>query len=163
MLSDIEWDVELDDELFELAVPTGWSTEETRREVVTFSAATLAAHVRFRVAPEGGQALVTETDVEAVRSIESHSSLTVDNPTMVVLVLELKPTAWRRIDAYRSDSPTSLLVVDFNAETRVVPSFEGDGLLRLDLSRLGKPIERIEDEYIEKCDLESRSPPRVSD
>lgn len=51
--------------------------------------------------------------------------------------------------------------MDFNAETRVVPSFEGDGLLGLDLSRLGKPIEGIEDDYIDAGDRENSSAPTV--
>jgi len=151
-LTDIEWGVELSDTLFELTAPEGWQTEETRREVVTYREVRLGRGVHLRLAPEDGPVLFTEEDVLAVRSLEAFESLTVDSPPSVVLTLALRLDAAERVEAFRSENPGSLLVVDFNAEIRVVPSFESAALIRFDLSRLGKALAGIEDGYLDTGD-----------
>jgi outer membrane lipoprotein-sorting protein len=148
VLTEIEWDVDLDDELFALSVPMGWAVETSRRQVISYEHAVLARGITLRLRPETGDDLLNAFDIEAILRVESVENLSNESPTMYVMTLKLEPSAWRRIENYRSVNPHSMVIVDFNSELRVVPSFEGAGLMRVDLSRLVKSLEQLEQDYV---------------
>jgi hypothetical protein len=145
-MSDIEWDVHLDPELFDLTPPDGWSVSHIRRRVITFESARLAPQVRVTIGPEAGPVLATEDDIAAVRSLEQ----VVDEspggaPPTTRLEVELEENAAARLTDFAERNPEEILIVDVNHEVRVAmpAAAAGNTTVHLDLSRLERDPEWI--------------------
>ena len=149
-LSDISWNVDLNEDLFRMEVPEGWTVERVEREVVELEAVRLAPGVALRVGPEDGQPLATEDDVVGVRGGESTTMPTSGEPRQVRLTFELAPAAMQRLRSFSADHPTRLLVATFDHRTRIVPVLApaASNRMTLDLSRLDLSLEEIEHQFL---------------
>ncbi len=145
--SQLEWDVALDDRLFDLEAPEGWQLKEIRYEVFEPAAAGLASNVTLRIGPESGQPLVRESDVVAVKKIDFSEELDRSGPATISLTLELLPEAAARLASHAAEFPQELLLADFNGEIRAVPRLEMP-LITLDLSRLNRSLGECERRYL---------------
>jgi len=145
-LSDIEWNVPLEDELFSLIVPVDWPLERTRIETVEYTRTGLAPHVTITVAPDDGEPLIDATGVASLVGAEQITRRQQDIPDQVRVTLELKPAAADHLHAFRAANPGRLLVLDFNGELNVVPKLDDTHPNRIsfDLSLLGLDLEELE-------------------
>jgi hypothetical protein len=148
-LSRIEWDVPLEDDLFDLSVPPDWELRRTLREVVVYTATSLAPHVALRIGPEDGNEIVSEADVVAVRRGESVEQPGSASAGFTTVTLELTGAAARRLASFETQFPDGVLLADFDGEAIVAPRSDHENihLIELDLNRLGKTLAEIEDEY----------------
>ena len=64
--SDIRWNVPLDESLFDLAVPEGWSLNRTRTESAEYANAGLAPGITLQIGPDGRAPLTETEDVARV-------------------------------------------------------------------------------------------------
>ncbi len=147
--SDIQWNVPLNESLFDLVVPEGWSLVRIRTESAEYADAGLAPGVTLRIGPEGREPLAETEDV--VRVVRGDQTTHPDSgiPPDVRITIELKPEAIQRLRDYARANPRELIVVDFNRQIQVVPNLYGAGATQLsfDLSLLDLPLAELETRY----------------
>ena len=147
--SDFRWNVPLDEGLFDLALPEGWSLSRVRTESAEYTNAGLAPGVTLQIGPEGQEPL-TETE-DVVRVVWGQQITHPDSniPNDVRITIELKPEAIQRLRDYARSNPDELIVVDFNGQIRVVPNLYGAGPTQIsfDLSLLDLPLAHLEAIY----------------
>jgi hypothetical protein len=147
--SDFRWNVPLDEGLFDLAVPEGWSLSRTRTESAEYADSRLAPGVTLQIGPDGREPLAETEDVARVVRGEQITHPDSDIPSEVRITVQLKPEAIQRLRDYAHANPDELIVVDFNGEIRVVPNLYGAGPMQLsfDLSLLDFPLAELEERY----------------
>ena len=147
--SDFRWNVPLDEGLFDLAVPEGWSLSRTRTESAEYTDAGLAPGVTLQIGPEGREPLTETEDVVRVVWGQEITHPDSDIPIDVRITIELKPEAIQRLREYARANPDELIIVDFDGQIRVVPNLYGAGPTQLsfDLSLLDLPLAHLEAMY----------------
>ena len=147
--SDIQWNVPLDESLFDLAVPEGWSLSRTRTESAEYANAGLAPGVTLQIGPDGRAPLTDTEDVVRVVRGEQTTHPDSDIPPDVRVTIELKPEAIKRLRDYADANPKEIIILDFNGQVKVVPNLYGAGAtqLSLDLSLLDLPLAELEKRY----------------
>jgi outer membrane lipoprotein-sorting protein len=147
--SDIRWNAPLDESLFDLAAPEGWSLSRFRTESAEYANAGLAPGVTLQIGPDG-RAPLTETE-DVVRVVKSQQITHPDSdiPIDVRVTIELKPEAMQRLRDYANANPKELIILDFNGQIKVVPNLNeaGPTQLRFDLSLLDLPLAELEKRY----------------
>jgi outer membrane lipoprotein-sorting protein len=147
--SDFQWNIPLDEGLFNLTVPEGWSLSRIQTESAEYTDAGLAPGVTLQIGPEGQEPL-TETE-DVVRVVWGQQITHPDSyiPSDVRITIEMKPEAIQRLRDYSRANADELIVVDFNGEIRVVPNLYGAGpsQLSFDLSLLDLPLAHLEAMY----------------
>jgi outer membrane lipoprotein-sorting protein len=147
--SDIRWNVPLDESLFDLAVPEGWSLNRIRTESAEYANSRLAPGVTLQIGPDGRAPLTETEDVSRVIRGEQTTHPDLDIPPDVRITIELKPDAMQRLRDYARANPDELLVVYFNRQIKVAANLkEADpSQLYLDLSLLDLPLANLEAIY----------------
>ena len=147
--SDIRWNVPLDESLFDLAVPEGWSLNRTRTESAEYANAGLAPGVTLQIGPDGRAPLTETEDVARVVRGEQFTHPDSEIPRMVRITVELKPEAMQRLRDYARANPDELIVVDFNRQIKVVATLKeaGPSQLSFDLTLLDLPLAQLEAIY----------------
>jgi hypothetical protein len=147
--SDIRWNVPLDESLFDLAVPEGWSLNRTRTESAEYANAGLAPGVTLQIGPDGRAPLTETEDVARVVRGEQFTHPDSEIPRMVRITVELKPEAIQRLRSYARANPDELIVVDFNRQIKVVATLKeaGPSQLSFDLTLLDLPLAQLEAIY----------------
>jgi len=147
--SDIQWNVPLDESLFDLAVPEGWSLSQIRIESVEYANALLAPGVTVQIGPEGRAPLAETDDVARVVRGDQTTHPDSDIPPDLRITIELKPEAIQRLREYARANPKDLIIVDFNRQIKVVPNLYGAGVSQLsfDLGVLNLSLAELEKRY----------------
>jgi outer membrane lipoprotein-sorting protein len=147
--SDIQWNVPLDESLFDLAVPEGWSLSQIRTESVEYANALLAPGVTVQIGPEGRAPLAETDDVARVVRGDQTTHPDSDIPPDLRITIELKPEAIQRLREYARANPKDLIIVDFNRQIKVVPNLYGAGVSQLsfDLGVLNLSLAELEKRY----------------
>ena len=147
--SDIRWNVPLDESLFDLAVPEGWSLNRIRTESAEYANAGLAPGITLQIGPEGRKPLTETEDVARVVRGEQTTHPDSDIPADVRITIELKPDAMQRLRDYARANPDELLVVYFNRQIKVAANLKEDdpSQLSFDLSLLDLPLINLEAKY----------------
>ena len=147
--SDFRWNVPLDESLFNLSVPEGWSLSRIRTESAEYADAGLAPGVTLEIGPEGREPLTYTEDVARVVRGEQIDRPDTDMPSDVCITIELAPEAIQRLRDYARANPKELIIVNFNGQIKVVPNLYGAGPTQLsfDLSLLDLPLANLESEY----------------
>jgi outer membrane lipoprotein-sorting protein len=147
--SDFQRNVPLDESLFDLAVPEGWSLNRIRTESAEYANAGLAPGITLQIGPDGRAPLTETEDVARVVRGEQTTHPDLDIPPDVRITIELKPDAMQRLRDYARANPDELLVVYFNRQIKVAANLkEADPLqLSFDLSLLDLPLAQLESIY----------------
>jgi hypothetical protein len=146
---DLEWNVPLDDVLFEMPELEGWAVVEEEDHQIGFDRTRLRDGVTLRIGPPGGPAVLTEADIEAVASGRVvHRSGREERHTTVMLTVT--PEAERRLEAYAAAHRGETLGLDLNGEARDEIRTEGvlGGEIWLDIGDLGVTPEEFETTYL---------------
>jgi hypothetical protein len=147
--SDFQRNVPLDESLFDLAVPEGWSLNRIRTESAEYANAGLAPGITLQIGPDGRAPLTETEDVARVVRGEQTTHPDLDIPPDVRITIKLKPDAMQRLRDYARANPDELLVVDFNRQIKVAANLkEADpSQLYFDLSLLDLPLAQLESIY----------------
>jgi hypothetical protein len=147
--SDIRWNVPLEENLFDLVVPEGWSLSRTRTESAEYTNTGFAPGVTLQIGPDGREPLAATEDVAAVVRGEQITHPDSGIPRLVRITVELKPEAMQRLRDYADTYPDELIVVDFNGQIKVVPNlYSADpAQLSFDLSLLDLSLAELEAGY----------------
>ena len=147
--SDFRWNVPLDESLFDLDVPEGWSLSRTRTESAEYANAGLAPGVTLQIGPDDRAPLTETEDVARVVRGEQFTHPDSEIPRMVRITVELKPEAMQRLRDYANANPKELIILDFNGQIKVVPNLNGANRtqLSIDLSLLDLPLAQLEKRY----------------
>jgi Putative zinc-finger len=147
--SDFQWNLPLDESLFALAVPEGWSLSRLQTESTEYANAGLAPGVTLQISPDGREPL-TETE-DVVRVIRGYQITHPDSdiPSEVRVTIELKPEAIQRLRDYANANPKELIILDFNQQIKVVPNLKEAGATQLSfgLSLLDLSLAEMEKRY----------------
>jgi outer membrane lipoprotein-sorting protein len=149
--SDFLWNIPLDESLFDLAVPEGWSLNRTRTESKSaeYANAGLAPGVTLQIGPDGRAPLADTEDVTRVVRGQQTTIPDAGIPPDVRITIELKPDAIQRLRNYARANPDELIIVDFNRQIKVAANLkEADpSQLSFDLSLLDLPLAELEARY----------------
>jgi outer membrane lipoprotein-sorting protein len=147
--SDFQWNVPLDESLFDLAVPEGWSLSRIRTESAEYANARLAPSVTLRIGPDGRAPLTETEDVARVVRGEQTTHPDSDIPPDMRITIELKPEAVQRLRDYARANPDELIIVDFNRQIKAAANLKEDNFSQLyfDLSLLDLPLANLEAIY----------------
>jgi len=147
--SDFRWNAPLDESLFDLTVPEGWSLSRVRTESAEYANIGFAPGVTLQIGPEGREPLAETEDVVRVARGEQIDRPDTDMPPDVRITIELKPEAIQRLRDFARANPKELIIVDFNGQLKVVPNLYGAGPTQLsfDLSLLDLPLADLESIY----------------
>jgi hypothetical protein len=147
--SDFRWNAPLDESLFDLDVPEGWSLSRTRTESAEYANAGLAPGVTLQIGPDGREPL-TETD-DIARVVRGYQITHPDSdiPPDMRITIELKPEAIQRLRDYANANPKELIILDFNRQIKVVPNLKEASATQLSfgLSLLDLPLAELEKRY----------------
>jgi hypothetical protein len=144
--SDIQWNVPLDESLFDIAVSEGWSLSRLRTESAEYANARLAPGVTLQIGPDGRAPLIDTEAVARVVRGEQFTHPDSEIPRLVRITIELKPEAMQRLRDYARANPDELIVVDFNRQIKVTANLKEDDSSQLcfDLSLLDLPLANLE-------------------
>jgi len=147
--SDIQWNVPLEESLFDLSVPLDWTLSRTRIESAEYTDTGLASGVTLQTSPDGQEPLAATGDVAAVVWAEQTTDPDSKIPLMGQITIELKPEAAHRLHDYADAHPDKLIVVNFNREINVAAKLDTAHPTRLsfDLSLLGLSLAELEKRY----------------
>ncbi len=147
--SDIQWNVPLDENLFDLVVPEGWSLSRIRTESAEYANAGLAPGITLEIGPDGREPLTETEDVVRVVRGDQTTHLDSDIPPDARITIELKPEAIQRLRDYANANPKELIILDFNRQMKAVPNLYGAGpsQLSFDPSLLALPLAELEKRY----------------
>ena len=147
--SDFQRNVPLDESLFDLAVPEGWSLSRIRTESAEYANSRLAPGVTLQIGPDGRAPLTETEDVSRVIRGEQTAHPDSDIPPEVRITIELKPEAMQRLRDYTRANPDELIVVDFNRQIKVAANLKkaDPSQLYFDLSLLDLPLANLEAIY----------------
>ena len=146
---DIQWDGPLNESLFDLSVPEGWSLSRTRIETAEYADTGLAPGVSLQMGPDGQEPMAVAGDVAgvvlAVHTTQPDSNI----PGKVQITMDLKSEAAHRLRDYADAHPDKIIVVDFNGEIKVAAKPDADNPKRLtfDLSLLRLSLSELEERY----------------
>ena len=146
---DMQWDVPVEENLFDLSVPEGWSLSRTRIETAEYEDTGLASDVTMRIGPEGQPPLAASGDVarvvQAVQTNDPDSNI----PGKLQITMDLKPEAAHRLRDYTDAHPEKIIVVNFNGQINVAANLDTSHPTRLsfDLSLLGLSLSELEERY----------------
>jgi hypothetical protein len=152
-ISDFQWNVPLDESLFDFSVPEGWSLSRIRTESAEYANSRLAPGVTLQIGPDGRAPLTETEDVARVIRGEQTTHPDSDIPPEVGITVELKPEAMQRLRDYANANPKELIILDFNGQIKVVPNLypnpygAGPSQLSFDLSLLDLPLAQLEARY----------------
>lgn len=152
MVTDLDWNVPLADELFQL--PTfddGWTSYDICH--VCFSNHTLKQGVKVSLGPAGGPPIVTEADIE---QIESGMEANQNPPGAIIkrdVTLRWTKTAADRIVEYAKAHAGVTLVLAFDGriQSKVEKDWTAPGVAQgigLNIASLGITLEQFEQDYL---------------
>ena len=165
--SDIQWNVPLEESLFDLSVPVDWSLSRTRFESAEYVDTGLTPGVTLQVGPDGQEPLAAAGDVAGVVSALTYSDS--NTPNTMRITIELKPEAAQRLHDYADTHPDKLIVLNFNGQLNVAVDLDPDpqfvftnmtgqvapeldtahpNRLSFDLTLLGLSLPELEERYL---------------
>jgi hypothetical protein len=147
--SDIRWNIPLEESLFDLVVPEGWSLSRTRTESAEYTNTGFASGVTLQIGPDDREPLVATGDVAGVVWGEEITYPDSGIPREVRIAIELMPQAMQRLREYTNSYPDGLIVVDFNGQIKVASNLysAGPAQLSFDLSLLDLSLAELEARY----------------
>ena len=147
--SDIQWNVPLEEGLFDLTVPDGWSLERKHNnEWIEYTGFGLKSGVTLEAGPEGQKPLVNAGDVACVVKAERNTSSKPYPFLTGLITIELTPEAAKRLRDYADAHPDKTIVVNFNGKINVAVVLDAahPTQLSFDIS----PIRLTENMLVEK-------------
>jgi len=139
----------MDSNLFDLAVPEGWSISRIETESAEYVNTGFVPGFILQIGPEGREPLVVTGDVAGVVRGEQVTRPDTSIPRAVRITIQLKPEAVQRLRDYANANPDTLIVADFNGQIKAAPSLPATdpALLSFDLSLLDLPLAELEARY----------------
>jgi hypothetical protein len=155
-MAEIEWDVPLSDELFELPDLEGWTFTDYVMTEVDFSHDALRSGVSFCVRTQDGAIILTEEDIAAVPG-GSVLTKVKDNQTTGSRNIELRLTkqAQERLEAFIAAHVGEKLIIDFDGAVQEITIIRLGTLTRfrcVDVSSLVETLEEFEALYLTESD-----------
>ena len=148
-VSDIRWNVPLEDSLFYISVPDDWQLKRTWIETAEYTDTKLAPGIRLDVGVDGKEPLVKTEDVAGVVKAEQTTYLKSDIPGDMKVTIQLEMEAFQRLRRQAKANPQRIIVVNFNGEYKSVtrPDENSQGQLVFDLNWLNISLSELEDRY----------------
>jgi outer membrane lipoprotein-sorting protein len=146
---DIQWNVPLDESLFDATVPAGWGISRHLDKSIEYTDIRLSPSVSIEIGPNEQSALVDAGDVAWVLKTEQTSDPDYAPECTGIVTIELTPGAAKRLRNYAKSQPDNPIVVNFNGEitapaklSRVHPT-----QVSFDITQLCLPMFRMEEKY----------------
>lgn len=146
---DMQWDVPLDESLFDLNVPEGWSLSQTLFESAEYADTGLAPGVTLQIGSGGQEPMVAAGDVTWIVKAEQATSPDSKIPVIMRITIDLKPEAAQHLRDYADAHPDKIIVVNFNGQINVAANLDAANPTQLsfDLSLLRLSLTELEERY----------------
>ena len=146
----IEWDLPLDNDLFELPHLDGWKFEDNTVKTVGFTKTRLKKGVTVRAGLSGGPAVLTEEDIAAVLSGKRVEAPGGEQPPRVTITMTLTAQAGEKLSEFTAKHQGKRATIDFNDEVQIELTIGGviRDRMQIDISSLGMTLEGFEDRYL---------------
>lgn len=146
---DIEWNVPIDDRLFDQTVPAGWGLSRHLEDSIEFAGIDFRPDVSLEIGPEGQAPFATARDVAGLVKTERTTQPDRDPACTGSVTIELKAGAAKRLRDYAEAYPDNPLVVDFNGEMEAEVKLDSANPARLsfDITPICLSMFRLEEKY----------------
>lgn len=147
--SDIQWNVPIEESLFDLTAPAGWGISRHLENSIEYTAISLSPSVTLKIGPEGQPSLVTAEDVAGIVKTERTTNPDDDLGCTGVITIELTPAAAKRLRDYADAHPDKPIVVNFNGQIKVAAKLDAahPTQLSFDISQIGLSMFKLEEKY----------------
>lgn len=147
--SDIQWNVPLEESLFDLSEPKDWHFADYRIESVEYTGTMFNPNVSLSIGLDDQKPLATAGDVVGVARVEQQDIDFGSNLTVTIITIDLKPEAAERLHDYADAYPDKIIVVDFNGQRKVAARLEASRptLISFDLNWLRLSLAELETKY----------------
>jgi len=124
--SHIQWNIPLEEKLFDFTVPEGWSLKrDQENESIEYTGFGFKPGVTLEIGPEGQEPFVTAADIAGVVKAERTTYLfPKDTQLRGLITIELMPAAANRLSAYSAAHPDKIIVVNFNGQKKVAAKLD---------------------------------------
>jgi outer membrane lipoprotein-sorting protein len=117
--SEIRWNVPLEESLFDLTVPAGWSLERKRNnESIEYTGFGLKPDVTLEAGPEGHKPLTAAGNVASVVKADRNTGSEPYPFLTGLITIELTPEAAKRLRDYADAHPDETILVNLNGKIK---------------------------------------------
>jgi hypothetical protein len=149
-LSDIKWNVQLEEGLFDLSVPAGWSLIKYRNdESAEYTGYGFKPRITLQIGPEGQKSLAATGDVTRLVKTERTANPDYDPGCTGLITIELTPAAAKRLHDYANAHPDKHIIVNFNGEIKAAAKLDAEHPTQLsfDITQLRLSMFKLEGKY----------------
>ncbi len=146
--TDIQWNIPLEESLFNLDVPEGWLNKRLI-ETSDYRGNKLAPGVTLNSFLSGQESMITAEDVVGIVQATQISYIDSPTPNETIITIELSQEAAQRLHDYADTDPDNLIRVNFNDQLNAVLVLDRSRVngLTFDLIGLYCPLSEIEEKY----------------
>jgi outer membrane lipoprotein-sorting protein len=147
--SDIQWNVPIDDKLFDLTPPTDWHISNHLNDSIEYTNVSIKPNVTLVIGPEGQEPLSTTMDVIRLVKTERSTDPNVDLGCTGLITIELTPAASKRVHDYAEAHPDIPIFVNFNGQIKAAAKLDmaHPTHLSFDISPLRLSMFKVEEKY----------------
>jgi outer membrane lipoprotein-sorting protein len=147
--SDIQWNVPIDERLFDLTMPVGWHVSSHLDNSIEYTGVGLRPGVTMEMGPEGQKPLAAAADVAALVKTERTANPDYAPSCTGLITIELTHAAAKRLHDYTEAHPDKLIVVNFNGQIKATANFDAEHPTQLsfDITQLRISMFNIEENY----------------
>ena len=145
--TDIQWNVPLEESLFNLDVPEGWRLN--KKETIDYIGKKLAPGVTLNSYASGQESLITAEDVVGIVQAVETSYPGSNRPNEVKITVEVSHEAAQRLHRYADIHPDNFIRVNFNDQLNAALELDRKHTNRVSfyLSWLDLSLSEIEERY----------------
>jgi hypothetical protein len=149
VITDIEWNVPIDEGLFDLTVPAGWGLSRHLENSIEYENIGLAPHVTLEIGPKDQDPIAGAVDVAGLVRTERTTRPDHAPDCTGLITIELSPGAANRLHHHAEAHPDMPIVVHFNGQLTAAARLDSaqPTLLSFDITRLGLQMFMVEEKY----------------
>jgi outer membrane lipoprotein-sorting protein len=147
--SDIQWNVPIDEKLFDLTAPVGWRVSKHLDNSIEYTGIGLSPGVTLEIGPDGQKSLAAAGDVAGLVKTERTTNPDVDPGCTGLITIELTPAAAKRLRDYTEAHPDKRIVVNFNGEIKSAAKLDAahPTQVSFDITQLRLSMFKVEEKY----------------
>ncbi len=147
--TDIQWNIPLEESLFNLDAPEGWQLNKKQIETMDYEGNKLAPGITLNIYAPGQESMITAEDVVGIVQVLQTSYPNSDLPNTIKMTIELTHEAAQRLHDYADTHFGTLIGVNFDDELNTMLELDMNHPNRISfyLSRLSLSPSEIEERY----------------
>ena len=147
--TDIQWNIPLEESLFNLDAPEGWHLNKKQIETIDYEGNKLAPGVTLDIYAPGQESMITAEDVVGIVQVIQTSYPDSDLPNTIKMTIELSHEAAQRLHDYADTHFGTLIGVNFDDQLKTMVELDMNypNHISFFLSQLSLSPSEIEERY----------------